>query len=36
MPDEEDDYGLSPTKEIVEIDPPPVDYRPAVPKSYRP
>ena len=33
---EEDDYGLSPTKEIVEIDAPAVDYRPRTPKSYRP
>jgi predicted dehydrogenase len=33
---EEDDYGLSPTKEIVEIDAPAVDYRPRIPKSYRP
>ncbi len=33
---EEDDYGLSPTKEIVEIDPPAVDYRPRTPKNYRP
>ena len=33
---EDDDYGLSPTKEIVEIDPPEVDYRPSTPRSYRP
>ena len=33
---EEDDYGLSPTKDIVEIDAPAVDYRPRTPKSYRP
>ena len=33
---EEDDYGLSPTKEIAEIDPPAVDYRPPRPKSYSP
>ena len=33
---EDDDYGLSPAKEIVEIAPPRVDYRPGTPKSYRP
>ncbi|MBM49672.1 MAG: dehydrogenase [Roseibacillus sp.] len=33
---EDDDYGLSPAKEIVEIAPPQVDYRPGTPKSYRP
>ncbi len=33
---EDDEYGLSPTKEIVEIDSPEVDYRPATPRSYRP
>ena len=32
----DDDYGLSPNKEIVEIDAPEVDYRPAMPRSYRP
>lgn len=36
MAEEEDDYGLSPSKEIVEIAPPAVDYKPAIPKSYRP
>ena len=36
MSEEDDDYGLSPTKEIVEIDAPVVDYRPQVPKSYLP
>jgi len=33
---EEDEYGLSPTKEVVEITPPAVDYRPRRPRSYRP
>ncbi len=33
---EDDDYGLSPTKEIAEIDPPEVNYRPSTPRSYRP
>ena len=33
---EEDEYGLSPTKEEVEIDPPVVEYRPQRPSSYRP
>jgi predicted dehydrogenase len=33
---EEDDYGLSPSKEIVEIDPPAVDYKPPRPKSFQP
>ena len=33
---EDDDYGLSAAKEVVEINPPRVNYRPRVPKSYRP
>ncbi len=33
---EDDDYGLSAAKEVVEINPPKVNYRPRVPKSYRP
>ena len=33
---EDDDYGLSPTKEVVRIDPPPVDYKPPRPRSYHP
>jgi len=33
---EEDDYGLSPTKDIREIEAPPIDYKPPRPKSYRP
>jgi predicted dehydrogenase len=33
---EDDDYGLSAAKEVVEINPPKVNYRPKVPKSYRP
>lgn len=33
---EEDDYGLSPTKEVVEIEPPAVDYLPPKPRSYNP
>lgn len=33
---EEDDYGLSPTKKVVEIDPPAIDYKPPRPKSYHP
>lgn len=32
----DDDYGLSPTKEIKVIEPPAVDYRPPRPKSYHP
>ncbi|MEM7013161.1 MAG: Gfo/Idh/MocA family oxidoreductase [Verrucomicrobiota bacterium] len=36
MPEEDDDYGLSPTKEIAEIAPPAVDYKPQLPKGYRP
>jgi predicted dehydrogenase len=35
MPDD-DDYGLSPAKEIVEIDPPAVDYKPPRPERYHP
>lgn len=33
---EEDDYGLSPTKDVKTIEPPAVDYRPPMPKSYKP
>lgn len=33
---EDDDYGLSAAKKVVEINPPKVNYRPKVPKSYRP
>ena len=33
---EDDDYGLSPDKEVKEIDAPAVDYRPPAPKSYQP
>jgi predicted dehydrogenase len=33
---EQDDYGLSPTKEVREIAPPPIDYQPPRPKSYSP
>lgn len=36
MADNEDDYGLSPTKEIQTIDAPEVHYQPPQPKSYRP
>ena len=34
--DADDDYGLSPTKEIKTIEPPLVNYQPPQPKSYRP
>lgn len=33
---EDNDYGLSPDKEVKEIDAPAVDYRPPAPKSYQP
>ena len=33
---EDDDYGLSAAKKVVEINPPKVNYRPKVPKCYRP
>ena len=33
---EEDDYGLSPDKVAKVIEPPPVQYLPPSPKSYRP
>ena len=39
MPDstsEDDDYGLSPNKEISEIEAPPVDYLPPHPASFKP
>jgi predicted dehydrogenase len=35
MPDD-DDYGLSPTKEVAEIEPPVIDYKPPRPRSYSP
>ncbi len=35
MPDD-DDYGLSPTKEVSQIEPPKVDYLPPKPKNYQP
>ena len=33
---DDDDYGLSPSKEVRQIQPPPVAYLPERPKSYRP
>ena len=36
MSEPDDDYGLSPNKEIAHIAPPSVDYLPPVPKSYQP
>ncbi|MFT5465116.1 MAG: putative dehydrogenase [Verrucomicrobiales bacterium] len=36
MSEENDDYGLSPTKKVNEIAPPAIDYKPPRPKSYRP
>jgi predicted dehydrogenase len=36
MSEPDDDYGLSPNKEIAKIAPPPVDYLPPVPESYQP
>lgn len=33
---EEDDYGLSPEKEVKTITPPPIDYLPPRPKNYQP
>ena len=33
---EEDDYGLSPEKEVKTIEAPPVNYLPEGPKSYKP
>ena len=34
--DQDDDYGLSPNKEIKKIDAPAIDYLPPRPKSYNP
>ena len=36
MSETDDDYGLSPNKEVARIAPPAVDYRPPVPQSYQP
>ena len=33
---EDDDYGLSPEKEVRTIDAPPVSYLPPIPKNYSP
>ena len=36
MSEPDDDYGLSPDKEVTHIAPPVVDYLPPVPQSYQP
>ena len=33
---DDDEYGLSPTKEVHDVEPPAIDYSPPQPKSYRP